>query len=80
MFEFDTSFDYNNNDQTYSTTCTAGFGGPGRNDCKKQNDNWDKGDFRYIAHSTLQILDYEEYFPPGRDGPYDLRAKNSVDG
>ena len=82
MFEFDTEFDYNDNDQTYSTTRSLGRNGPGRDDSdsERQNGNWDRDNLRHIAHSTLQILDYEEYFPPGRDGPYDLRAKNSVDG
>lgn len=63
--------------------------GPGRNDSgrrndnERQNDNWDtrsprydlRDSLRHIAHSTLQILDEGEYFPPGQDGPYDLDTK-----
>ena len=59
--------------------------GPGRddserrNDNERQNDNWDRDNLqdnlRHIAHSTLQVLDDGEYFPPGLDGPYDLKAK-----
>ena len=28
-----------------------------------------------MAYTTLRILDDGEYFPPGQDGPYDLRVK-----
>ena len=57
----------------------------GRNDSKRRKDNerqkdkWDRDHirehFRYIALSTLRTLDEGEYFPPGQDGPYDLKMK-----
>ena len=60
----------------------GGSHGHGRNDSGRwsdTNDNWERDNrrdyLRRIAHSTLQILDDGEYFPPGQDGPYDLRAK-----
>jgi hypothetical protein len=34
-----------------------------------------RDNLRHIALTTLQILDDGEYFPPGKNGPYDLRAK-----
>jgi hypothetical protein len=65
--------------------------GPGRNDSERRNDNQrrnhierqndsrDKSSFRdnlrYIAQTTLQTLNDGEYFPPGQDGPYDLKVK-----
>jgi hypothetical protein len=58
--------------------------GSDRNDSERRNDNWDtrthskdntRDNLRDIANITLRILDEGEYFPPGRDGPYDLTAK-----
>ena len=65
--------------------------GPGRNDRERRNNNQRRnhnerqnnnrerdtlGDnLRHIAHTTLEILDDGEYFPPGQDGPYDLTVK-----
>ena len=65
--------------------------GPGRNDRERRNNNQRRnhnerqnnnrerdtlGDYlRHIAHTTLEILDDGEYFPPGQDGPYDLTVK-----
>ena len=50
-----------------------------RNHNERQNENRDRDTFRdnlrHIALETLQICDDGEYFPPGQDGPYDLRAK-----
>ena len=52
---------------------------PRRNHNKRQNDSSDRDSsrdhLRDIALTTLQILDHGEYFPPGQDGPYDLREK-----
>ena len=49
------------------------------NHTEKRNDNWDRyslrDNLRHIADSTLQILGEGEYFPPGQDGPYDLKVK-----
>jgi hypothetical protein len=57
----------------------------GRNDSKRRKDNerqkekWDRDQLRehlrFIALSTVQTLDEGEYFPPGQDGPYDLKMK-----
>ena len=61
--------------------------GPGRNDGEmrndnqrrnyygRQNDNLDRDYLRHIAFTTLRVLDEGEYFPPGQDGPYDLKEK-----
>ena len=50
-----------------------------RNHNERQNDKSDRDNFRenlrYIALTTLQTLDDGEYFPPGQDGPYDLKVK-----
>ena len=50
-----------------------------RNHNQRQNDNRDREARRdylqRIALTTLQILDDGKYFPPGQDGPYDLRTK-----
>ena len=68
-----------------------GSDGPGRSDSERQNnylrrnhnerynDNWGRDSLRdtlrHIAVETLRVLDDGEYFPPGQDGPYDLKAK-----
>ena len=49
---------------------------PRRNHNERQNDRDSSRDhLRNIALNTLQTLDHGEYFPPGQDEPYDLRAK-----
>ena len=49
----------------------------GRNERSSRTPSYrlSKDDLRNIAFSTLQILDEGEYFPPGQDGPYDLKTK-----
>jgi Uncharacterized protein conserved in bacteria (DUF2263) len=50
---------------------------------QRQNDNWYRDPLRdarrdhlqQVALSTLEICDDGEYFPPGQNEPYDLRAK-----
>ena len=50
-----------------------------RNHNERHNDNWGRDtlrdSLRHIALETLQVCDDGEYFPPGQDGPYDLKAK-----
>ena len=52
----------------------------GRNHSERRN-HWhnerprNRDTLRDIAIETLQILDDGEYFPPGQNGPYNLRAK-----
>ena len=45
-----------------------------RND-NRERDNTLQDNLRHIACTTLEILDDGEYFPPGKNGPYDLLAK-----
>ena len=50
-----------------------------RRNHNERQDNWDKNNrrdaLRYVAHITLETINEGEYFPPGQDGPYDLKAK-----
>jgi hypothetical protein len=54
-----------------------------RNHNQRKNDNWYRDPlrdarrdyFQQIALGTLEICDDGEYFPPGQNGPYDLREK-----
>ena len=48
---------------------------PRQNYNGRENENRVRDNLRHIASSTLEVLDDGEYFPPGHDGPYDLKTK-----